>query len=115
MRFVIKVLLEEGFEPNEAKTRISGPRRQRKVTGLVIGDESVGIGRKRKRILRAALHHLVAANLSDIERERLKRHIAGWLAYMNSVDRSGLGQLQLYGQRLLERYEVDDSIEALLK
>lgn len=114
-RFVDRILREEGFVLNESKTRILGPRQQRKVTGIVIGDKSLGVGKKRKRILRAVLHRLVTANLSNAERERLGRHINGWFGYMNSVDPRGLKQLKLYGKRLLATHEVEESIRDLVK
>lgn len=99
-KVIVEILRSEGFELNKAKTRFLGPRRQRKVTGLIISDESLGVGRKRKRILRATIHRLVTANLSNIERGRLSRHISGWFAYMNSIDPKGLDQLKLYAKRL---------------
>lgn len=95
-KFVTQILKDEGFELNESKTRFLGPRRQRKVTGLVISDESLGVGRKRKRILRASIHHLFVASLSSVEREKLRSHLGGWFAYMNSVDPKGLKQLKNY-------------------
>lgn len=48
-RTVEKIVTEEGFRLNPEKTRFIGPRRQRKITGLVIGDDTVGVGRKRKK------------------------------------------------------------------
>ena len=95
-RFVAQIIREEGFELNESKTRFLGPRRQRKVTGLVISEDSLGVGRKRKRILRATLHRLFAGNLPSDEEEKLRSHLKGWFAYMKSVDPGGLQQLKKY-------------------
>jgi retron-type reverse transcriptase len=87
-----------------------GPRRQRKVTGLIISDDSPGVGKKRKRILRATIHRLVTADLSEIERQRLRNHIDGWFAYMNSVDPKGFEQLKTYEERLSLACGGEDTI-----
>lgn len=108
-RVAVEILRSEGFKPNEAKTRFLGPRRQRKVTGLIISDESLGVGKKTKRKLRSAIHRLITANLSNIKRERLRRHISGWLAYMNGVDPKGLRQLKLYARHLSLAHGVEDA------
>lgn len=100
--FVVKIVEDEGFEINENKTRFMGPRSQRKVTGLVLSDDQViRIGRKRKRLLRAAIHRLNNANLSDFEKIKLKNYIDGWFAYLKSVDIQGHNQLKKYETRLL--------------
>jgi len=103
-RMVQHIVTEEGFNLNECKTRYMGPRQRRRVTGLVIGDNSIGVGKRRKRRLRAALHRLAAGNLVNEEREALGRHLVGWLAFLRDVDRKGYGQLRVYGDRLYERY-----------
>jgi len=110
---VVRILRDEGFEPNESKTRFLGPRRQRKVTGLVISDESLGVGRKRKRILRASIHRLLAAGLSTEETEKLRWHLRGWFAYMKSVDPKGLEQLKKYFVHISGKYGQVD-VKALL-
>jgi len=107
-RFVVEILRQEGFELNKSKTRFLGPRRQRKVTGIVISDESLGVGRKIKRILRAKIHRLVTANLSRNGREKLRRHVSGWISHMNSVDPKGFKQLKLYIKCLSKVHGVKD-------
>lgn len=109
-RVALKIIRDEGFELNERKTRFLGPCRQRKVTGLIISDDSLGVGKKRKRILRATIHRLVTADLSEIERQRLRNHIDGWFAYMNSVDPKGFEQLKTYEERLSLACGGEDTI-----
>ena len=54
--FIARIVGESGFRLNDRKTRIAGPSRARKVTGLVISGDSVGIGRQKLRRLRAEVH-----------------------------------------------------------
>lgn len=99
-KFVIAILRNEGFKLNKSKTRVMGPCRQRKVTGLVISDNSVGIGRKRKRVLRATIHHFVKNKLPNAKKEKMRNHINGWFAYLKSVDPKGREQLESYLNRI---------------
>jgi len=99
-KFVIAILRNEGFEINKSKTRVMGPCTQRKVTGLVISDNSVGIGRKRKRVLRAEIHHLIKKKLSKEKKAKTRNHINGWFAYLKSVDPKARGQLESYLNRI---------------
>ena len=87
---------------NPEKTVRVSKRESRRVTGLVISNESlVSLGRERKRQLRAAVHHWFTGKLNSEERARL----AGDLAYVNSVEPTFL-------VRLRERYGID-SIERI--
>jgi retron-type reverse transcriptase len=52
IRFIVD---SEGFKINEDKTRLAGPARQHRITGLVLNDENVGIGRKKLKKLRAEI------------------------------------------------------------
>lgn len=103
IKFIVQILKDEGFELNESKTRFLGPRRQRKVTGLIMSDNSIGVGRKKKRILRATIHHLVSGEFVPAEREKIISHVKGWSAYMKSVDLVGLQQLGKYCKHLEQR------------
>ncbi len=112
-RIVREIVVDEGFSLNEKKTRFLGPLKQRKVTGIVISDDSMGIGRKKKREIRAAIHKLINeytqegnGGYSDVEREKLKLHIKGWLAYIHHIDSVGHRQLVSYTSNLSGRYGV---------
>lgn len=107
-QLVERIITEDGFALNEAKTRYMGPRQQRRVTGLVIGDGSIGVGRKRKRKLRAAMHRLAARNVPVGQREAFERYVFGWLAFLQNVDHSGYEQLRAYSTRLSKRYRTSD-------
>ena len=99
-KFVLRIIQEEGFCINTSKTRIMGPCQQRKITGLIVSDDSFGIGRKMKRILRAKIHKLETKILTGQEETKLKNHLDGWYAYLNSVDKNGYNQLRKFHDNL---------------
>lgn len=79
-----QIVGEEGFRENLAKYRRSGPGRRFVVTGLVRGPNGFGIGRARYRGLRSAVWHAQGA---------LSPSLAGYLAFVNSVDGHRRAQL----------------------
>lgn len=81
---VTKIIESEGFMVNERKTRVTGPSRQKKITGLVVNEDSFGIGHKQYRLLRAKIHRL--SHPEEAHNEDLFLHVKGWLAYLRSVD-----------------------------
>lgn len=109
-RVIAEIIDSEGFTLNEGKTRFLGPRRQRKVTGLIMSDDSFGIGRNTKRKLRATIHGLVKKNLSRKSKEQLVKKINGWMAFIYGVDPRGFGQLAKYTKVLFKRHGLKTSI-----
>jgi len=93
---VQRIIREEDLEINKEKTRFLGPCKCRKVTGMVVGNGLVGIGRKQKRKLRAGIHHLAKKNVNGDERQKLIQHLDGWLAFLNGVDKTAYQQLMLF-------------------
>lgn len=79
-----RIIQEENFSINKDKTRLAGPSRRKKVTGLVLTDNSVGIGREKSRIIRSKLHHL-STNKNSTDKD--VQHIKGWLSFIKSVDK----------------------------
>jgi RNA-directed DNA polymerase len=78
---IIHIIRDSGFAVNQQKTRIGGPGRALRVTGLTVYSEGVGIGRRRLRTLRAQIHRLHwGKDADDIA------HIQGWLDYVSDVD-----------------------------
>ncbi len=96
------ILEDEGFTLNQAKTRAMGPRQRRRITGLVVGDGLAGVGKQRKRYLRAVIHHLMMGQ-PDADKSA---HLQGWLGLLNSVDKTGLKQLRDYATALSARHGV---------
>lgn len=102
------IVQDEGFALNTGKTRRMGPRQQCRVTGLVVSGGQAGVGRARKRRLRAAIHRLLQGQLGPDERAAQQAHVQGWLAFVNAVDAKGSAQLRSYAAALAERHGIPD-------
>jgi retron-type reverse transcriptase len=92
-----RIIANEGFTVNISKTQVSGTRKRKEVTGLVISEASVGVGRTRYRQLRAEIHKMISS-----EPEMLP-YINGWLSYTKSVDKSTYLKLIKYIKKLQEK------------
>jgi len=98
-RFIRIIIEDEGFRINENKTRFAGPSRCHRVTGLVVTEETVGIGRQKLRELRARINDLRTIPTkagADVEVE----HLRGWFAHLKSVDPDRKKILRRYAKRL---------------
>lgn len=86
--FIAHIVRDCGFRLNSRKTRLVGPRRALVVTGLIVGPDRVGVGRRRLRELRARIHraHREAGD-KDIG------ELQGWLDYVSDVDPDRYGML----------------------
>ena len=109
-----KIIREEGFEINGSKTRIWGPSRSKKVTGLVICETKAGIGRKRLRQIRAKIHKLCLPINAKAHRIEIE-HIKGWLAFVKSVDEDRWKILKSYISSLKVKFPKSDAIGSLFR
>jgi len=82
------IIKNENFEVNPIKTRVAGPSRAKKVTGLIIADDSFGVGKCKYKELRAKIYHLTLPK--EQKNTKLFYEVNGWLAYLNSVDKERL-------------------------
>ena len=89
---------------NQAKTIHVSKNSSRRVTGLVLtNDGAVSLGRERKRELRAKVHRFLTRGMPEDEAASLR----GWLAYVNSVEKSFITRLKAaYGPDKLARLGV---------
>ncbi|HET6584040.1 MAG TPA: reverse transcriptase family protein, partial [Nannocystaceae bacterium] len=81
---VRRVIVEEGFVENAAKTRIMHRGRRQEVTGLVVNDR-VGLSRKERRRFRAVLHNVAKHGLAAENRgehPRFRAYLEGMTAYV---------------------------------
>ncbi|WP_146867055.1 reverse transcriptase domain-containing protein, partial [Aliivibrio fischeri] len=85
-----EIVQDEGFTINHRKTKVCGTRKRKEVTGLVISTDSVGIGRKKYRQIRAEIYTMLKSDNSKLEQ------INGWLAYIKSVDENNYCRLIKY-------------------
>lgn len=75
---------------NRQKTVYASKKGSRRVTGLVLSNDGVvSIGREKKRGIRATFHRYMSGGLADEE----VAHLAGTLAFINSVEPSFLLRL----------------------
>ncbi|MBU1701423.1 MAG: retron St85 family RNA-directed DNA polymerase [Candidatus Eisenbacteria bacterium] len=92
---ITKIIESEGFLVNRQKTRIRGPARRHTVTGLVVTQNNVGVGRKTYRELRAKLHRLATMPIKAVKRKEIAK-VKGSMAYLNSVDKVRRDRLDDY-------------------
>lgn len=93
---IIAIIRDSGFRLNGKKTRLLGPRCALKVTGLVVGETDVGIGRERLRTLRARIHRTGTSN----DQGQLAS-IQGWLDFVADADPARYRILREYIRRLV--------------
>jgi RNA-directed DNA polymerase len=94
---VYRILRAEGFEPNEEKTRILGPRTRCHITGLVKNSArpEFGIGKKKKIAMRAVMHNFLARGIANPDYPN-EYSIEGWLQFLRQVDSNGYEQMRRY-------------------
>ena len=89
----IKVSKGPKLQVNRDKTIFVTSKFQRRVTGLVLTNQGkVSIGRDRKRLIRAQVHHFICGTL----RPEDLRKLTGYLAFVNSVEPDFLTTLNHY-------------------
>lgn len=97
-RFIETIISDEGFVVNKKKTKVLGTKRKKEITGLVLSDDSIGIGREKYREIRSKLHHLFIGKNDDFT------HINGLLAFVYDVDIKRYRKLYTYIENLKNRY-----------
>ena len=97
-----KIIDNENFVVNHKKTRIASSARAKIVTGLVVNEESAGIGKQKYKELRAKIHHLTLNE--EQTNEKLLFHVSGWLSYLNSVDKDRLIKAKKYIGELTKKH-----------
>ena len=88
--FLETIIHNENLSINKNKTQITGVRRAKKVTGLIVNQSNVGIGREKYREIRAEIFHIYIGKKTDINR------INGHLAFVSSVDKKMYNRLINY-------------------
>jgi RNA-directed DNA polymerase len=103
---VKKIIIDESHEVNDRKTRVSGSARRKIITGLVLHENTIGIGKRKYKSIRSKVFQLAISNSnSDINK------IIGWISYLNSVDKPRLIRLKKHIKDLSEKYNTASIIE----
>lgn len=101
---ILKIIKTEHFEPNMDKLRILGPKKGCYITGLTKNnsESKFGIGRKKKRKMRAIIHRLLFNSTTD-GKYKNEESIIGWLNFLKSVDKESFQSMEAYWIRLKEK------------
>ncbi len=87
------------LEINARKTVFGSKAHRRMVTGLILTNNgTISLGRKRKRLLRAQIHHFTNGKLSDKERSKLR----GMLSFVRNIEPDFIRRMELkYGHKTI--------------
>lgn len=102
IRSIIKT---DEFKLNDSKTRIVGTSRAKRVTGLIVADSKIGIGKKKYKLIRSKIHHLTLKK--NIKNFKLLEHVRGYLAFMKSVDQDRYDNLLKYINVLKQKHSKE--------
>jgi hypothetical protein len=81
---VTRIIQEEGFTLNAAKTRLMAQAGRQTVTGVVV-NQVLGLSRTERRRLRAMIHRLGTGPLQPAN-GKLHAHVTGKLAYLHMLN-----------------------------
>jgi RNA-directed DNA polymerase len=101
--FIKHIITSEGFAVNYNKTRFAGPGRQHKITGLVVNDKNVGIGRLKLKRLRSEIIHFGKFPKGKAPIKELQR-INGWVSFVKGVDKARHKTIMDYILRLKKKH-----------
>jgi len=101
---IIKIIKSEHFKLNMDKLRVLGPRMRCSITGLVknSSESKFGIGRNKKREIRAIMHNLLFTSKKD-KKYASRESIEGWLSYLKSVDKESFKKMDQYWNKLIQK------------
>ncbi|HEY7123672.1 MAG TPA: reverse transcriptase family protein [Ktedonobacterales bacterium] len=91
-----RIITDEHFQVNQAKTRIARPATRQIVTGLVV-NEALAVPRQVRRRLRAILHHAQHEGLAAQNREghrNYRAYLLGMIAFVHAANPSQAAALR---------------------
>ena len=88
-----RIIREEGFAVNDAKTRLASQGRCQRVTGVVV-NQTLGLSRKERRRFRAAAHQLNNAQESGALDGRAVASFRGKLAWLSMLNPGQAGAIR---------------------
>lgn len=101
---VMRIIRNERFKVNTEKTKMVGPRRRCKITGLTknTDEPQFGIGKWKKRQMRAIMHNLLVKGKTDRKYDSAES-ILGWLSFLKGVDKISYEQMNRTWEALLAK------------
>lgn len=101
---ILKIIKTEHFTPNLNKLRVLGPGKRCAITGLVKHDteERFSVGKKKKREMRAVMHHYIFDSESDAKYNSAES-IYGWIEYLRVVDKNSYEQMNTYFNKIIQK------------
>lgn len=99
--FLLSIIPNEDLIVNKRKVSISGPKNQKKVTGLVLSNDGLGIGREKYREIKSKIHYIAVGRELNIE------HIKGLLSFVKSVDDKNYRRLLNFIHKMSRKFSVD--------
>jgi RNA-directed DNA polymerase len=102
---LMEIIRSERFTPHPSKLRVMGPRIRCSITGLVknSSEPKFGVGKKKKRIMRAVMHNLLTRKSVDPVYSN-EESIRGWLSYLKSIDVKSYESMTAYWQNIKAKY-----------
>jgi RNA-directed DNA polymerase len=92
IKYITKIVTEEGFQVNETKTRLYRSKSKRIVTGVSVIDKEIKLPRKYKRSLKQELHYIFKYGLnSHMSKKKIRKSnylfsIAGKVNFWLSIE-----------------------------
>jgi RNA-directed DNA polymerase len=105
--FIGTIISDEGFKINRSKTKLCGTKKQKRITGLIVSQNNVGIGREKYRKIRAKIHHLFTDKSSDYS------HVNGFLAFTYGVDKKSYNKLYRFIEVMKKKYPASPAVDGL--
>ncbi|MGE6568634.1 retron St85 family RNA-directed DNA polymerase [Shewanella vesiculosa] len=105
--FIGTIITDEDLVINRSKTKLSGTKRQKKITGLVLSQNNVGIGREKLREIRAKIHYLFTGKSKDYS------HVNGFLAFTYGVDKKSYTKLYRFIEKMKTKYPSSEAVTEL--
>jgi RNA-directed DNA polymerase len=103
------IVCSEELEINHRKTEVQGTMRRKQITGLVLTQNSVGVGRVVARDVRIKIFHLFTGQSIAFS------HVNGLLAYVYSVDKPTFRRLWTYIDKLNTKFPDAAAIQHLTR
>ncbi len=82
-----KIVNDEEFKINSEKTRIMGPGMRKLVTGLIVHDDKVSVGRRKYRTIRSMIYHYNKLENDTDDKKMMRMKIYGYLSFIKPINR----------------------------